>query len=250
MRRQSIVGLAVLTAACTLAARPVAARPVTAPTTVVIDSLNLEGVNVNALTGTLTATGGTVTGTLGGLPFTTDINDFTLTPAPGNGRRCSVLHLDLAPIDIALLGLFVDTSEICLDITAFQGQGLLGDLLCGLAGGDLSLLDSLDLLSGLSNILTTALERARNTSPGQGGGSVCTGECEVLDLVLGPLTLNLLGVQVKLDDCANGPVEICVSASASGGLLGEVLCGLTDGGLLDGITLGGLLDLIGGLLGG
>jgi len=245
MRIPSIVGVAVLTAACTLAARPVAAQ-----TDVVIKTLNLTGVNYNALTGILTATGGTVTGTLGGLPFTTEIMDFTLQPAQGNGRRCSVLHLELAPIDIALLGLFVDTSPICLDITAFQGRGILGDLLCGLAGGNLGLLSSPNLLSGLGDILGTALDRANNTPPGQAGDSVCTGECEVLDLVLGPVTLNLLGVQVKLDDCAGGPVEVCVSATASEGLLGDILCGLADGGLLDGLDLGDLLDFIGGLLGG
>lgn len=244
MRMPSIIGAVVLTAACTLAVRPAAAQ-----TEVVIDSLDLDGVVFDALTGTLTATGGTVTGTLGGLPFTTDITEFTLGPAQGNGRRCSVLHLELGPINIALLGLFVDTSQICLDITAFRGRGILGDLLCGLAGGNLGLLGSSDLLAGLSDILTTALGRARSTPPGQSRDSVCTGECEVLDLVLGPLTLNLLGVQVKLDDCDNGPVEVCISASASGGLLGQLLCGLTDRGSLIGITLGQLFDLIGGLLG-
>jgi len=259
MKLTNLVGTAVLLAVCT-------AAPVQAQSDVVLNKLNLQGVNYNAATGTLTATGGTVSGLLGGLPFTTDVKNFTLQALQGNGRRCSVLHLELAPIQIHLLGLHVDTSQICLDITAFRGQGVLGDLLCGLAGGNLPLLNSLgnpsgvglpNLLSGLSDILNTALGRAKpvhgnGNGNGNGGGneSVCTGECEVLDLVLGPVTLNLLGVQVKLDDCNGGPVEVCVSATASEGLLGEILCGLVDGGLLDGINLGDLLGLIRGILNG
>jgi hypothetical protein len=245
MRLSSILVAAVLTAACTIAARPAEAQ-----TDLVINSLNLQGVNYDAATGLLTATGGTVTGTLGGLPFTTDINNFSLQQSPGNGNRCSVLDLELGPINLALLGLHIDTSSICLTITAFQGRGILGDLLCGLAGGNLGLLGSPDLLSGLTAILNEALGRARTAPQGQGpgGGSVCTGECEVLDLVLGPLNLNLLGVVVHLDNCDNGPVQICVSATADEGLLGGLLCGLAGGGPLQGITLAELLELISGLL--
>src|SRR5690606_16444831 len=81
---------------------------------------------------------GTVSGTLAGLPFTTQITnlELELIPDAGEGEACSVLHLELAPIDIDLLGLHVDTSAICLDVTATPSPegGLLGDLLCGLAG--------------------------------------------------------------------------------------------------------------------
>lgn len=246
MRPSKIMAAAVLTAVCLSAARPVQAQ-----TDVAIQSLNLEGVNFNAVTGTLTATGGSVTGTLGGLPFTTDITNFVLQKLSGRGNRCAILNLALDPIHIALLGLHVDTSPICLDITAMEGQGVLGELLCGLAGGNLGLLGSADLLSGLSDILTRALGRAK-APHGHGHGAsadeVCTGECEVLDLVLGPLKLNLLGVKVNLDDCDDGPVEVCISATAAEGLLGDLLCALTDNGLLEHITLEELLGLIQDLL--
>lgn len=240
MRLSSIVGTVVVAAVCTGAARPVQAQgPVN------IQSINLT--NVNVVDGVLTAAG-TVTGTFAGQPFTTDITNFTLQPAPGNGQRCAILHLELAPIDLAVLGLFVDTSEICLDITAFHNQGLLGDLLCGLADGNLGLLGNSGLLSGLSNVLTTALNsalgRTHNAAPGQAAGSVCTGTCEILDLVLGPVNLNLLGLHVKLDNCANGPVEVCVSASAGAGVLGDLLCGLADLNLLGNITLADIINLI------
>jgi len=50
--------------------------------------------------------------------------------APGD---CPILDLQLGPITLNLLGLLVETSPICLEITAHQGGGLLGDLLCGVA---------------------------------------------------------------------------------------------------------------------
>ena len=112
--------------------RPGRGRPL------VITGVNLT--NFQIVNNVLTATG-TVTGTLAGLPFTTQITNFALQLVPDNPAtpavECSVLHLELAPIHLSLLGLHVDTSPICLDITATEGGGLLGDLLCGLAGGGL-----------------------------------------------------------------------------------------------------------------
>jgi hypothetical protein len=46
---------------------------------------------------------------------------------------CPILDLTLGPITVNLLGLVVQTSPICLTITAFHGGGLLGDLLCSVA---------------------------------------------------------------------------------------------------------------------
>jgi hypothetical protein len=245
MKMSSIVGAAVLAAACTMAARPAEAQT----GNLVLNSINLTGVTYNAVTGVLTATGGTVTGLLGGVPFTTNISNFVVGPGPGS--HCAVLNLSLAPIDISLLGLHIDTSPICLDITATHGQGILGDLLCSLAGAggvlDVvnSILNSADFLSSLSTVLNQALGQA-GTAHGHAAGMVCTGDCQVLDVVLGPLNLSLLGVHVKLDDCSNGPVEVCVSATASEGLLGQLLCGLAGGGL----SLQDLLNFIQGLVSG
>jgi hypothetical protein len=59
---------------------------------------------------------------------------------------CSILDLDLAPIHLDLLGLVVDLSAVELDLTAVPGGGLLGNLLCGVAG-------LLDPGSGLLNLL-------------------------------------------------------------------------------------------------
>jgi hypothetical protein len=220
----------------TLAA-PGTARAQLASGPLVINSVNLT--NFQIVDNVLTATG-TVTGTLGGLPFTTDIENFALQLIPDDpttpGTECSVLDLHLGPINLALLGLHVDTSQICLELTATEGGGLLGDLLCGLAGGDLLGLgipilptagEVADLEGALTDILNGTLSQAQ---PGQGGGGdVCMGETEILHLVVGPLDLSLLGLNVLLDNCEGGPVEVCVSATAGEGLLGNLLAGLANG---------------------
>jgi len=244
MRLSRFAGVAVLVAVFGGAAAPAQAQiKVTGIT-------NLENVVYNAATGVLKIDSATLNGTLAGIPFTTDITNFVLSP--GQGGSCSVLDLELSPISISLLGLHVDTSPICLTITAQQGGGILGNLLCSLSnvGGSLSaitrILNSANLLSGLSTILNQALGKA-NAPPAGTVGTVCSGTCQVLDVVLGPLTLTLLGVTVDLNDCSNGAVEVCVSATASEGLLGELLCGLAGGG---GLTLTEVLTLIENLLSG
>ena len=72
-----------------------------------ITDVDLSGLNI--ANGILTAAEGTVEGTLAGLPFTTDITNFALDlllDAPAGA--CSILSLELAPIDLDLLGLHVD----------------------------------------------------------------------------------------------------------------------------------------------
>lgn len=70
---------------------------------------------------------------------------------------CSILHLDLGPLTLNLLGLQIDLSQVVLDITAIPGAGnLLGNLLCAIAG----LLDGSGQLSQIVaalNQLLTAL---------------------------------------------------------------------------------------------
>jgi hypothetical protein len=214
---------------------------------IIIDDVNLEGVVIDAVGGVLTATGGTVSGTIAGLPFTTDIENLSLQFLSDGGGECAILDLELGPIDLDLLGLHVDTSPICLSITAFEGEGLLGDLLCGLSGllnGVLNLDDLTNLLEDiLSEVLTDAVGQAGD--PPSGAEDICDGECEVLDLAVGPVDLTLLGLNVHLDDCDNGPVQVCVSASEGEGLLGDLLCGLAGGGILP--DLGVIEDLVAAL---
>jgi len=233
MKLSSIAGVAILLAVGT---SPVYAQRQSG--NFVIKSVNLTNIQVTG--NTLTANG-TVTGTLAGLPFRTPITNFVLQSVPDNpdtqAVECSVLDLELGPINLALLGLFVDTSRICLEITATEGGGLLGDLLCSLAGGGLPVLPTPRQVTNLTGQLTDLLNNLLGRNPGppgpDEGDSVCTGQCEILELVLGPLNLSLLGLNVSLDDCEGGPVQVCISATAGQGILGDLLCALTGPQLLN-----------------
>src|SRR3954469_22090120 len=50
-------------------------------------------------------------------------------------RICPILDLTLGPLDLNLLGLIVHLDQVHLTITADSRGGILGQLLCGLAGG-------------------------------------------------------------------------------------------------------------------
>jgi hypothetical protein len=109
--------------------------------------------------GVLMATGlldGTATGVDGTVTEITD-QAFEVSAGlfgDGDGPRCDILFLDLGPINLDLLGLVVDLSQVTLDIHAVPGAGnLLGNLLCGVAG----LLDGLQL-SALLDQITGLLE--------------------------------------------------------------------------------------------
>jgi hypothetical protein len=75
-------------------------------------------------------------------------------PVTAAQGTCEILHLELGPIHLDLLGLVVDVSEITIDITAEQGPGnLLGNLLCAIAG----LLDSQASPNALAQLLNRIL---------------------------------------------------------------------------------------------
>lgn len=99
---------------------------------------------VTTLTGTAVNSLGVVVGTV----------DQTVTvPLQANGS-CQILHLELGPLDLDLLGLVVHLDRVVLDITAEQGPGnLLGNLLCGIAG----LLDGGGTTNAIARLLNQLL---------------------------------------------------------------------------------------------
>jgi hypothetical protein len=82
---------------------------------------------------------------------------FTAPLAFPPNARCPILHLDLGPIHLDLLGLQVDLSRVVLDIVAQAGAGnLLGNLLCAVAhllDGGLNLTALNTLLAQINAIL-------------------------------------------------------------------------------------------------
>lgn len=73
---------------------------------------------------------GTLTGTMNGK----QINQAVTMPVTTGQHSCDILNLQLGPLDLNLLGLRVQLSQVNLDITAVPGSGnLLGNLLCEVA---------------------------------------------------------------------------------------------------------------------
>ena len=73
-----------------------------------------------------------------------------------------------------------------------------------------------------------------------GGTAGAEGACDILNLALGPVHLDLLGLNVDLDDCEGGPVTVDITG-VEGDLLGDLLCDIA-GALNGGIDLGEILD--------
>jgi hypothetical protein len=100
---------------------------------------------VGQLTGTLT---NAVTGA------TQNVNQLVTLPVGTAAGTCQILHLELGPLDLNLLGLMVHLDKVVLDITAQSGPGnLLGNLLCSVA----HLLDSNAAGQGLASLLNNLL---------------------------------------------------------------------------------------------
>jgi hypothetical protein len=96
--------------------------------------------------GTISGVVTTATGVLGSVLTTAAM------PVSVGATTCAILHLDLGPISLDLLGLQVDLSRVVLDITAQAGAGnLLGNLLCAVAG-------LLDNPGGLARLLNQILD--------------------------------------------------------------------------------------------
>ena len=164
--------------------------------------------------------------------------------ATRRGRRCNVITLRLAPLDLELLGVQVATSHISLDVTARKGR-VLGDLFCALSHAKVTFPRA---ARALNSRLGGRSLRVLSASDALGGRAAQAQpqSCQVLRLVLGPLHLDLLGLVVDLyGKTRSDPVIVTINAQPSKGLLGQLLCGLAGGG---GVTsLAGLQSLLSSL---
>ena len=109
--------------------------------------VNNQIVAVGTLTGTIQNSVGNVIGTV--LKTVQMIVNIT-------GASCDILHLELGPLDLDLLGLQVHLNRVVLDIDADPTGGLLGALLCAVAnlldvGGPLA--DIVGLLNQILGLL-------------------------------------------------------------------------------------------------
>lgn len=169
MKRMTLATLIVfLTALIAPTATPVANAQAQSPVQTKTLSIPVSAEN---FTGTLTVTrfanvGGTVKalGTLAGTVTTGEgpvsiLRTVALPVQVGGATAqqvtaqaiCDILHLELGPLDLDLLGLVVHLNRIVLDIDAVSGPGnLLGNLLCAVTG-------LLDDPGGLAQVLNQIL---------------------------------------------------------------------------------------------
>jgi hypothetical protein len=114
-------------------------------------------VALGTVTGVITDAGGASTAIMRNVSLPVSVGDVaTAAAAPGIQplATCPILHLDLGPLALDLLGLQIDLSRIILDITAVSGAGnLLGNLLCAVTG----LLDNPSGLAALLNQILSIL---------------------------------------------------------------------------------------------
>jgi hypothetical protein len=164
--------------------------------------------------------------------------------AKRHGRRCNVITLRLAPLDLELLGVQVQTSHINLDVYARKGR-VLGDLFCALSHAKVSFPRVARAMN--SRLGGRSLHvMAASTSLPAGLAQAQPRSCQVLKLVLGPLHLDLLGLVVDLyGKTHTSPVVVTITAQPSKGLLGQLLCGLAGGGGVS--DLAGLQSLLSSL---
>lgn len=148
----------------------------------------------------------------------------TLSAATGGG--CRILHLRLDQLRLDLLGLHARLDRVLLDVTGQKRGGPLGKLFCKLASARLASAATVDRDLGRLNAavrggggqalrFTTHLQAERSAA--------ATRDCSVLELTIGPLNLDLLGLVVDLKK-----VHLVVTATRGGGKLGDLFCQLAD----------------------
>ena len=148
----------------------------------------------------------------------------TLRVAQNGG--CQVLFLNLKKLDLSLLGLNIHLDEVKLQITGRNKGGVLGKLFCKLSRADVKVSQR----QKAARALTSKARKSRGRLVGFGAAvypksttSQAQQTCQVLELTLGPLDLDLLGLVVNLNE-----VKLNITATRGAGVLGDLFCQLAD----------------------
>ncbi len=148
------------------------------------------------------------------------------------GVRCSVLSLSIERLDLRLLGLNLTTSAINLDVSG-DSRRTLGRLFCKLSKQ--LRLDQIRKKATRSTVrsLNSALDHRGMPAVGFSGritgrqSQTAYAPCEVLNLVIGPVNVDLIGLLVDLyGKTKKDPITAIVTADPSRGILGERFCEL------------------------
>ena len=139
------------------------------------------------------------------------------------GGSCRILTLTLDKLHLTLLGLNVDLTKVNLTVTGRKHSGALGSLFCKLARSHVSSARAAALHALNARLRHHALHPLGFTVPiSPKATSSQAVACPVLNLVLGPLNLDLLGLVVDLNR-----VTLTITATPGGGTLGDLFCSLS-----------------------
>jgi hypothetical protein len=158
---------------------------------------------------------------LGASPTTVTKN---VTLAASKAGKCTILTLTLETLELKLLGLEVHLDKVVLTVTGERHGGVLGSLFCSLAGAKAKAARQAAVAHINAAIRRRGSVRPIGFTAGVRAVSSAVGPtCPILNLVLGPLHLDLLGLVVDLNQ-----VHLVVNADANGGVLGSLFCGLAN----------------------
>jgi hypothetical protein len=229
--RRSLVAVLAVVVGMSLAVPAISSAAPASGTTFAGSATTAQGklalsVNVNRFVATAAGTKamGTATATLtplGQIPAKVT-QKVTLAASPGG--TCSILTLTLETLELKLLGLDVHLDKVVLTVTGQRHGGVLGSLFCSLANARVKA-GRVAAVSRLNSAIrrTGTVRPVRLTVGVRATTSQVGPTCSVLDLLLGPLHLNLLGLVVDLNQ-----VHLTVTAEPTGGVLGSLFCGLAN----------------------
>jgi hypothetical protein len=160
------------------------------------------------------------------------------------GRSTTVAHTDQGTMTSRVVGRTASGQKITgsftpLKVVTRKGAPAVKGLLQGVVK------EGAGRTSTFSTVQTIPVKKiAGQPVDARAAGAAVSGRasCDILNLVLGPLDLDLLGLQVNLKQV----VLDVVAVTGAGNLLGNLLCAVT--GLLDGGPLAGLLGQLTSLL--
>ncbi len=149
-----------------------------------------------------------------------------VTLSAKRGGSCRILNLTLDELQLNLLGLHAVLDQVKLDVSGKPRGGVLGRLFCRLARSQVRTSGR----KAAARSLTARIQRrplrpvafTATIAPGE-KSQAQAGRCQVLDLVVGPLDLDLLGLLVKLNK-----VRLNVFAVPGEGAVGDRFCSLSS----------------------
>lgn len=141
------------------------------------------------------------------------------------GGGCEVLHLFLDQLNLQLLGLTAHLDQVTLDVTGQAHGGPLGSLFCRLARAKLASTRASAVHALNASVRHHRMDALRFNATlfPKAAASQAQTSCQVLDLIVGPLNLRLLGLVVDLKK-----VHLAVTATRGQGKLGDLFCDLAD----------------------